>query len=173
MTASNGREEVNSDVLFKEFTKDVEAITEQVTLLIQDIQESKLQFNNVSSELNHLIQSVKEISNIIRNDDSHKGSLLTRMALLEKSLEEIKVYIEKDTVTDQELNTKVAVLETKVSVLEELIKVPNRISRPSIFPSDDKEEEVDEGKWKFYITVATGVFTILGTVVAVLLESGC
>lgn len=169
MTASNGRE-VNSDVLFEEFTKDVEAIAEQVTLLIQDIQESKLQFNNVSSELNHLIQNVKEISNIIRNDDSHKGSLLTRMALLERSLEEVKVYIEKDAATDQELITRVAILETKILTLEDLVK---NLNRTSTFPSDDKEEEVAEGKWKFYITVATGVFTILGTVVAVLLESGC
>jgi chromosome segregation ATPase len=169
MTASNGRE-VNSDILFEEFTKDVEAITEQVTLLVQDIQESKLHFNNINSELNHLIQNVKEISNIIRNDDSHKGSLLTRMALLEKSLEEVKVYIEKDTVTDQELNTKVAILETKIITLEEIVK---NLNQPKTFPSDDKEEEVDGGKWKFYITIATGIFTILGTVVAVLLESGC
>lgn len=169
MTASNGRE-VNSDLLLEEFTKDVEAIAEQVTLLVKDIQESKLHFNNISSELNHLIQNVKDISNIIRNDDSHKGSLLTRMALLEKSLEEVKVYIEKDAVTDLELSTKVAVLEQKFITLEDLVK---NLNQPKTFPSDDKEEEVDEGKWKFYMTVATGIFTILGTVVAVLLESGC
>lgn len=169
MTASKGRE-VNSDLLLEEFTKDVEAIAKQVTLLVKDIQESKLHFNNISSELNHLIQNVKDISNIIRNDDSHKGSLLTRMALLEKSLEEVKVYIEKDAVTDLELNTKVAVLEQKFITLEELVK---SLNQPKTFPSDDKEEEVDEGKWKFYMTVATGIFTILGTVVAVLLESGC
>lgn len=166
MTVSNGRK-AESDILFEKFTKDVENVTEQVTLLIQDIQESKLNFNNINNELNYLVQNVREISNIIRNDDSHKGSLLTRIALLEKAIEEVDLYIKRDTLSDQELITKIAVLETKILNLEKLTKESKN------FPSDDKAEEINESKWKFYVSIATGIFTVLGTVVAVLLESGC
>ena len=183
MAPTNRRGAKSENALLEEFTKDVENITEQVFLLIKDIQDSKLQFNRVNAELNHLVQNVKEISNIVRNDDSHKGSLLTRIALLEKSVEEVKMYVDRDTLTDMELMTKVVVMEQKILVLEritkDLDKITKNLSEKTNKPTEDSKKKIIEkepeesGKWKFYVTVATGIFTIIGTVLAVILESGC
>lgn len=161
MTISNRREDTTEEVL-NEYIKDVEETTEQVRQIIKIIQENQLEFVQSKTEIKFLINSVKELSAIIKD-----GSLLTRLALVEKELEqiqnnlsEIKNYINVDIKADGEIVTRVALLEQQVENL--LTKKP-----------ENKKETGSEGKWKLYITIATGTFTILGTIIAILLESGC
>lgn len=161
MTTSNRREETTEEVL-NEYIKDVEETAEQVRQIIKIIQENQLEFVKSKTEITFLIDSVKELSSIIKD-----GSLMTRLALVERELEQIKsylidikAYIEQDTKSDSEVATRLALLEQQ---LENLIT-----KKP-----DTKKDNGPEGKWKLYVTIATGTFTILGTIIAVLLESGC
>ncbi len=66
----------------------------------------------------------------------------------------------KDAQSDAEIVTRVALIEQRIDVLFEKAE------------GAKKKSDTDRaGKWKLYVTIATGVFTLIGTLIALLMES--
>lgn len=87
MAASKGN---NYQALVGELIKDLEAVTDQYQELLKEIHNSELDFASVKTELRILVDNFKELSATVRDGDEQ-----IRLALLEKSIEEIVVRLEK------------------------------------------------------------------------------
>ncbi|KKN66641.1 hypothetical protein LCGC14_0469760 [marine sediment metagenome] len=168
MTTSQKRENKAEQILIEEFIKDLESTALQVQKLLEDIRDSKIDFVAIKTELKFLVDNVKELSSIIR-DGNGSGSVLTRLALIERSIEDIKHYIEKDSENDAALATRIALLEQKVETLTSYMKEQKKKETENA--SKQKTTETDSaGKWKLYTIIATGVFTLLGSIVALIVS---
>ena len=141
-----------------EFIKELEQTAHQVQELLKEIRDSRVDTAAIKAELKYLVDNVRELSAIIRNGGD-AGSVLTRLALLEQSVKEIKEYVSKDTDAGSETNIRIALLEQKVDIL---------IAKKDVITK--KRPEDSEGKWKLYIAIASGVFTLLGSIAAALLQ---
>jgi len=160
---SQGRN-TKAEILINEFIKDLDRTAIKIDNLLNEIKESKISFASTKSELTYLINSVQDLSLIIRGGGSTK-SILTRLALVENSIENIYKYINKDYFNEIELVKKVAILEQKIETI--LGYVNDRTKDAEIL----KISEADKiGKWKFYATIITGIFTLLGSVAAVVVS---
>jgi len=143
--------------LIEDFIQELNQTAKQVQALLDEIRESKVCAAVIQADLKHLVENVRSLSAIIR-EGGNSGSVLTRLALLEQSVKDIKEYVSKDSDAGSQVNIKVALLEQKVDVL---------VSKKE-FVTQKKPTESD-GKWKLYITIAGGVFTLLGSLAAALL----
>jgi flagellar biosynthesis component FlhA len=141
-----------------EFIKDLEHTAQQVQELLKEIRDSKVDAATIKAELKYLVENVRELSAIIRTG-GESGSVLTRLALLEQSVKDLKKYVSKDTDAGSETNIRIALLEQKVDIL---------ISKKDIITK--KKPDDPEGKWKLYIAIASGIFTLLGSIAAALLQ---
>lgn len=118
----------------EEFIKDLEATSDQVQKLLDEVRESEVDFAAIKTELRILCERVKELSAIIR--DGEGGiSLLTRLALLEQKFTQLEKILEKHDAGD----TKAVEANTA-------------------------------GKWQMKIAVATGVLSLVGTLVHLLFK---
>ena len=98
---------------------------------------------------------------MVKAESEEQNSLLTRLTVLEQSVNELKKYIGEDAAADTIIITKIALIEEKVTAISKK------------FPSSEEKKPSNEGKWKLYATIAAGVLTLAGTVITILLESGC
>jgi len=165
---------VNAEqVIIAEFIKDLENTANQVQQLLTEIRDSKVDFATVRTELKFVVDNVKQLSHIVRDGDG-SGSVLTRLALIEQSLleirEEVKDYISKDTESGVALSTKVALLEQKVTDISTYIE-GLRAKDEAKKKSEAARSAADQaGKWKLYVTIAGGVFTLLGSIIALVMS---
>lgn len=141
-----------------EFIKELDHTAQQVQDLLKEIRDSRVDAATIKTELKYLVNNVRELSAIIRNGGD-SGSVLTRLALLEQSVKELKEYVNKDADAGSETNIRIALLEQKVDIL---------VSKKDIVTK--KKPEDPEGRWKLYIVIASGVFTLLGSIAAALLQ---
>lgn len=164
MTTSQRRNA--EQILIEEFMKDLESTAEQVQQLLTDIRDSKLGFVEIKTELRFLIDNVKDLSSIIK-DGGGSGSVLTRLALIEKDLIDIKKYIVKDTDDDAAIATKIALLEKQANTNSQYVESQKNIVSKKT--SGNSEASIT-GRWKLYITIAGGIFTLLGSIIALLIS---
>lgn len=153
------QEEKNKSVesfIINDFVKELEQTAQQVKDLLNELRDSKIDAATIKLELKLVVENVKELSSIIKDGDKN-GSVLTRLALLEQSVHYIKEYVEKDSTVGNELNTRIALLEQTV---KGLLSKKDAISKKT----------PEEGKWKFYIAIAGGIFALLGTIAAAILK---
>lgn len=168
MTTSPGRSSKAEQFLIEEFIKDLESTALQVQSLLEEIRDSKINFVAIKTELKFLVDNVKELSTIIR-DGNGSGSVLTRLALIERSIDDVKTYINKDTENAAAFATRFVLLEQKVETLTSFAegqkKEAENTSKQETASDTDKA-----GKWKLYATIATGVFTLLGSLAALIMS---
>lgn len=72
-----------------ELIKNLEATTDQVHLLLEDIRDSEIEFATIKTELHIFVDNVKQLATLIQETDSGQ-SLLTRLALVENAIEELE-----------------------------------------------------------------------------------
>lgn len=89
VTAKNS----NNDRIIEDFVQSLEATTELVQSLLQDIREGEVDFATIKTELRILVENVKELSTSIRKNDIGIANLKTKVALLEKSVNELESWI--------------------------------------------------------------------------------
>lgn len=126
-------------VLIEGLSKDLDSLIQQVSTLIEDIQNNKVEFVKLRSELEHLIKNTENLSNIIWGDDSDE-SLIVKIALIEKTLEELKT---------------------------DLTKVEGEIHPKENTAAKNEEKS---SRWKLYLTIIAGVITVTGSVLAILMQ---
>lgn len=141
-------------VIVEEFIKDLEQTAQQVQLLLTEIRDSKIDAATIKSELNFLVENVKQLSTIIR-DGGNAESVLTRLALLEQSIKEIKDYITKDSAADSKLITRVALLEQKFDLLSSKKEAVSK-----------RNPKTSDGRWRLYIAI----ITIIGSIIIAMLQ---
>jgi hypothetical protein len=127
-------------LLLEEFVKDLEATTLQVQSLLQDIRESEVEFATIKTELRIFIEHVKELSSIIREGDGG-SSLLTRIALVEKSVTEIEAWVKT---TNQKKDTQSTTAHTTLQVADKT------------------------GRWQLMTAIATGVLALITSTITLL-----
>jgi hypothetical protein len=152
-------------ILIAEFIKDLESTAGRVEVLLEEVHKSKLDFVSIKSELGYLVENVTKLWKSPTIDDA--DGLLTRLAVIENSLQYVKTYVDKEVTTNNMLITKIALLEQK---LEQSIIVLTKEKASGV----DKQHTIDEirisGKWKLYVVIATGVFTLLGSIAALIIS---
>ena len=89
-------------VIIDEFIKDLEATANQVQELLTEIRDSKIDLATIKTEFKFVAENVKQLSALIK--DCESGSIMTRLAVVEVSLAEIKkelktYIIEKFSIT--------------------------------------------------------------------------
>lgn len=170
MTEQEGMKLASAEqVIIDEFIKDLEATANQVQQLLTEIRDSKIDLATIKAEFKFVVDNVKQLSTLIR--DGENGSIMTRLAVVEVGLadikEELREYISKDTEGGTCLSTKVALLEQKLldvsACLEEMKKKEES-------KSPKTELANTTGKWQLYVAIAGGVFTLLGSIAALLMS---
>jgi len=164
MTASRSKENKTEQFLIEEFIKDLESTTEKVQILLEEIRDSKIKFAAINTELKFLLDNVKELSSIIK-DGGNSGSILTRLALIEASVCDIKTHIDKDSNEDIALLMRIVALEQKIEIITLYVDE----HRKSLNTKTSVEVTDKAGKWKLYVAIATGTFTLIGTLAALLI----
>jgi len=157
--------------MLAEFVKDLESTADQVQELLIEIRDNKIDFATVRAELTFVVENVKQLSSIIRDGDQ-RGSVLTRLALVENTLNELKSefkeYLSKDTASNTELEKKVALLEQRVSSMSDYIESLKTDEEEQ--DQHEKQERAADRKWKLYATIAGGVFTVVGSIIALIMS---
>ena len=171
MTKQGGRNPASAEqVIIDEFIKDLEATADQVQQLLTEIRDSKIDLATIKAEFKFVVDNVKLLSSIIK--DGENGSILTRLAVVEAGLADVKkeldAYISKDTESGAALNTKVALLEQKLNNV--CICVERSKTRNEIIKVPKAETANATGRWQLYVAIAGGIFTLLGSIAALLLS---
>lgn len=76
-----------------EFIRSLEATTELVQQLLRDIRDGEVDFAAIKTELRILVDNVKELSTLIKENESGISSLETKVALLEKAVAELEEWM--------------------------------------------------------------------------------
>lgn len=174
--------------LFDEFVKTLETTTEQVILLLTDINNSKVELAEIKTELKFLIDNVKELSSIIK-DSSNGKSVLTRIVLIEMEINQIKDYIAKTSINNIDVTSRIKKTEDKLSEVKKAInlhklqeeKKADALNKKTtekadalILKASEKANELriisESGKWKLYVILATGTLGIIGTIITLLIK---
>jgi len=172
MTEQEGRKLVSAEqVIIDEFIKDLEATAEQVQQLLTEIRDSKIDLATIKAEFRFVVENVKLLSAIIK--DGENGSIMTRLAVVEAGLadikEELKRYISKDLDGGAKLATKVALLEQKLNDISTYVGEIK--AKEELRKKNSKAEEANTtGKWQLYVAIAGGIFTLLGSLAALLMS---
>lgn len=170
MTEQEGMRLASAEqVIIDEFIKDLEATANQVQQLLTEIRDSKIDLATIKAEFKFVVDNVKQLSSLIK--DGENGSIMTRLAVVEVGLadikEELKDYISKDTEGGISLSTRVALLEQK---LTEICVYVEDIRTKEINKAPKTEIANTTGKWQLYVAIAGGVFTLLGSIAALLMS---
>lgn len=158
MTKEENRKGKIEQVSIEEFIKDLEHTAEQVQELLIEIRESKVNFAQIKTEIRFIVDNIKQLSAIVRGNGT-AGSIVTRLAIVEQAVKEIKDYISEDTKDDAELMTRMVLLEQKINNLSKSDSSDSKISAAEA-----------AGKWKLYVTIAGGIFTLLSSVIALIVS---
>ena len=155
-------------VIIDEFIRDLEATANQVQQLLIEIRDSKIDLATIKAEFTFVVENVKQLSSLIK--DGENGSIMTRLAVMEVSLNDIKIelknYISKDTKGGNDLQTKVAVLEQKVTDISTYLDAIKTTKN-----NTPKTETINlAGRWQLYVVIAGGVFTLLGSIIALIMS---
>ncbi len=137
-----GSNKNNSDALLvEELIKDLEGNAAQIQQILKEIRDSELSINTVKIELKYLMENFKELSGIIR-DGGGQSSVLTRMILVEKAIEEIKIFIaEQEKKKDETKKEEASVLAAEKT-----------------------------GKWQVYAALATGLIGLFTAAATLLIN---
>ncbi len=192
ITTGTGKGESQENVI-NEFIKELEETAKQVHKLLEDINDSKVDFAEIKTELRILVNDVKHLSGLVRDGDNGAG-ILTRIALIEKNIDDLKLYVEKDATDDVQLVTKIALLEQSLDKMNSLVpvifkKIEKIETRSQNIDTrlvkleeekkakEDKEKNDNElavidqtGKWKLYSVIATGAISLIVAITTLVIK---
>ena len=146
-----------SDILLARLAEGLDSTAKMTQALLSDLRESEADFAAVKAELNILKENVKGLSSIVREGDG-TSSILTRVALIEQSIETIKKWMDshvdihqrvKKDISDVrvqfgEIETRLSAMEKTLREIEDREKEEARQKRASI----DREVDLAHEKKK-------------------------
>lgn len=104
MTTLKEKKESFERYINEELAQEAEAIqqiSEQLQQLLEETKENQVEFAVLNANLKHFVEDLKDLSSIIKGD-AKEISLLTKIALLTKSIEDIEEWIEQEKEKEKE-----------------------------------------------------------------------
>lgn len=98
MTTLKEKNESLEKYINEELAQEAEAIqkiSDQIQQLLEETKESQVEFAVVNANLKHFVDDLKELSTIIKGD-ANNISLLTKIALITKSITDIEEWIKQE-----------------------------------------------------------------------------
>jgi chromosome segregation ATPase len=127
-----------NDILLERLAEGLDSTSRMTQSLINELKESESDFAAVKTELGILRDNVKSLNNIVREGNG-TASILTKIALIERQLQEIEKWTSEHSGTHQKTKNDISHLR------EKLIEVDRKIDYltkdvESIFYKIDEEE---------------------------------
>ena len=130
----------SSELLLNRLSEGLDGTTKMVQSLLLDLKDSEIDFASMKTELSILKENVKGLSEVIR--DGGTSSILTRCALIEQNVDNIKKWMDNHVDIHQrvkrdftELRNQIQDIEHRLSHLEDCAKAQEEA---------DKEAEKDK-----------------------------
>jgi hypothetical protein len=118
----------NSDILLARLADGLDSTAKMTQALLSDLRESEADFASVKTELNILKENVKGLSQIIRDGDG-TSSILTRVALIEQNIENVKKWMDNHIDVHQihkkdisDTRNYVIEIDKRLKAVEDIIK---------------------------------------------------
>lgn len=164
----------DEQIIIDEFIENLEETLVQAQQLLAEIRQSKKDLAQIKSEFEYIVENVKHLSILIKERESTSTKI--RLAVIESEMaglkDELRRYITQDTEGGATLNTKAALIEQRVEFLSKYMDSLKNKNEPP--PKEEKAEKAEEanatGKWQFYVAIAGGAFTLLGSIIALLMS---
>lgn len=102
----------------EDLAKSLEAATTLMQDLLGDIKDNALSLADLKAKLESLTNNVETLSYIVR-DGNGKGSMITRLALVEKSIEDMEDHYGEIKETLEKLSTKIEDMVKSEKEIEE------------------------------------------------------
>lgn len=84
-----------------EFLSALDSTTKLVQQLLEDIREGEVNFATLKTELSSLMTKVKELSVLVRDSEGEVSELTTRVALLERAVQELEEWVKQQRDKDK------------------------------------------------------------------------
>lgn len=127
----------NSEILIGRLAEGLDAISKMTQVLLADLRESEADFAAMKTELSILKENVKSLSEVIR--DGGTSSILTRVALIEQNIENIKQWIDNHVDVHIRMKKDFSEVRNQLSELENRLTSVEKTLRQ--IESDTKEQE--------------------------------
>jgi chromosome segregation ATPase len=157
----------NKTELIEELIKDIENTAEQVHELLDELNNSKIELAILKNELKTIVENVKDLSQIIRVGNNDGICIISRMALVEHSIKEIKeqliTEIKANISEYKDVSVKAALLEQRVGSILKMFENYNT-------KQQSKELAGTNGKWQLYVAMASGFLAIIGALLSIVIQ---
>lgn len=148
-----------SEILLARLAEGLDSTAKMTQALLSDLRESEADFAAMKTELNFLHENVRGLSDLIR--DGGTSSLLTRVALIEQNIDNIKKWMDNHVDVHQrskreindikkkisEIEYRLSAIETTLREIDEEHEEQNRVSRVAIEREQDfahEKKKIDE-----------------------------
>ena len=138
----------SSELLLNRLSEGLDGTTKMVQSLLSDLKDSEIDFASMKTELNILKDNVKGLSEVIR--DGGTGSILTRCALIEQNVDNIKKWMDNHVDIHQrvkrdftEFRNQLQDIEHRLAHLEEIAKADEEAEKEA-----EKEKKANEDREK-------------------------
>ena len=105
-----------SEILLARLAEGLDATAKMTQALLSDLRESETDFAAMKTELNILKENVHGLSELVR--DGGTSSILTRVALIEQNIENIKKWMDDHVDVHQRLKGEFSEIQEKFSEIE-------------------------------------------------------
>lgn len=145
-----------------EVAHDLDIISESIKSLLSEIQGSKRDFTKTQTELVDITENIKILSDLVKSGND-LYALIVRVSVIENSITEIRRVATDAETLAYEHDSQFVLLSHKV---EEVIKKTEEYCRKV-----DALMVVDrDGKWKIWVAVVSGVFTLIGAIILLIVS---
>ncbi len=154
----------NKTELIEELIKDIENTAEQVHELLTELNESKIELAVLKTELKTIVESVKDLSQIIRSGSNDSICITSRVALVEQAIKEIKEQLIIEVKEYKDVSIKAALLEQRVNSILKMFENYNT-------KQQSKDLTITNGKWQLYVATLSGMLALIGVILTFFLQN--
>lgn len=129
----------SNDILLARLAESLDSTAKMTQALLSDLRESEADFAAIKTELNILKENVTGLSKLIK-DGNGTSSILTRTALIEQNIENIKKWI------DNHIDVHQREKETISSIKQQLHEIDRRLSFVEEVIEDIKGQAEETGR---------------------------
>jgi DNA repair exonuclease SbcCD ATPase subunit len=105
-----------SDILLARLAEGLDSTAKMTQALLSDLRESEADFASMKTELSFLKENVKGLSELVR--DGGTSSILTRVALIEQNIDNIKKWMDNHVDVHQRVKKEFTNIKAQISELE-------------------------------------------------------
>jgi len=128
-----------SDILLARLAEGLDSTAKMTQALLSDLRESEADFASMKTELSFLKENVKGLSELIR--DGGTSSILTRVALIEQNIDNIKKWMDNHVDVHQRVKKEFTNIRSQIFELEKRLTTVEGIVG-EIEQENDEQERV-------------------------------